>query len=334
MSNLFRKDREYYEPSSRTLRATGNLTYLEFIRLLTRLWSQAHPSFPILPQGSDELAQYPCIVYHLELRKVHPSEPKLRDREFRYQGDRVEQITGQRFQNVVAFSAMTEGDPDVAEALIEAFEDFMLEYTGVFKELGLSELMYGRRMPDKMESRQGVRVVMRSVAYMVTTEKQVVTEHEKLREITILAKAMKESDQAIIVSGDRGTIYDSSPRYFLSGDQDHLRFSITQEEIDAAPSPEQVAVFIPKTNLRIGDRVFLVPDIPATPSGNELEVGFYLIKEIVNYNPYSTNMGYVIERWRDGATPSSESVSISDVQEGSVFYIPELLHSSLIDRGE
>ena len=69
-------DRVFGEP----LQASGNLSYLEFIAVVKSLWENAYPDIKIKPTQSGTYADYPVIVYGLELRKAHTSEPKPRTR--------------------------------------------------------------------------------------------------------------------------------------------------------------------------------------------------------------------------------------------------------------
>ena len=113
---------------------SGNLSYLEFIGLVKKVWEESYPTIPILPSGinressfiySDNvgpsaevkelssappsstsgltaLDEFPAIiVYSLELRKTHTTEPKPRMR----QNVLANTVTvyGQKFQNVVSF---------------------------------------------------------------------------------------------------------------------------------------------------------------------------------------------------------------------------------------
>jgi hypothetical protein len=173
-------------------RAKGNLTYVEFIALVQQLWSESHPDIPFFATSGSQLARYPAIVYGLQLRKTHPQEPKPRVREnIRTAPDQPGIIiTGQRFQNIVNFSVVTENDPEAAEAIIEAFEDFMQEMTPVFKEMGLSEFAYARRLPDSEETKSGEDIVKRTVCYMVTTEKVTQTSVDKLRQIIVHSRML------------------------------------------------------------------------------------------------------------------------------------------------
>jgi len=171
-------DRTFGEP----LQASGNLSYLEFIAVVKSLWENAYPDIKIKPTQSGTYADYPVIVYGLELRKAHTSEPKPRTRTTQTNKDVV--VFGQRFQNIVSFTVITESSagaqqgstvrysgPEVADNIMEIFEDFMLEHTPVFKRLGASEFVYSRRLSDSEENRDSTDINKRTVTYMLTTEK-------------------------------------------------------------------------------------------------------------------------------------------------------------------
>jgi hypothetical protein len=167
------------------LTAQGNLSYLEFLRIVQALWKNGHPGIDLVATGTkrqDNL--YPVIYYRLDLRKPFPNEPKPRVREQIDQDGKAIVVMAQRFQNLVTFTAMAQLNPELAESLIEEFENFMIEFQPVYKELGVSELVYARRNPDVMDDRQGLGVNERSVTYMLTTEKIIETEWSKLESVT------------------------------------------------------------------------------------------------------------------------------------------------------
>lgn len=191
------------------LRAESNLSYLEFIALLKKLWEDANPIIPFKPTQSQSYAfttlnpefdpnkdqsdsnikylDIDCImVYSLELRKPNANEPKMRLREeVVTSGDVNYLVQGQRFENLIIFSALSQGGPELAESVIEAFEDFMLEYTPIFKRLGVSEILYSRRTPDDEQSRFSKDLDKRSVAYVVVIEKLRAIEIAKIEEIIL-----------------------------------------------------------------------------------------------------------------------------------------------------
>lgn len=182
------------------LQAAGNLTYLEFISIVKMLWENIHPDIPLVPTQPAQYSTYPCIVYGLELRKAHSVEPKPRNRNV---VEKDVMVFGQRFQNVVSFTicnkvmggatkasdsnqmASRYDGADVADALAELFEDFMLEYTPVFKRLGASEFVYARRLSDSEENKGNIDIVKRTITYMLTTEKLLVTSVAQIEKIAV-----------------------------------------------------------------------------------------------------------------------------------------------------
>lgn len=202
------------------LQAEGNLTYLEFISVLKSMWEESFPNYPIKasssgdqaftwfnksytdPETGNIIGRYEqtdaIITYSLELRKAHTVEPKPRMRQV---ANRDIYIYGQRFQNIIAFTAIAPvgkkygsnseiitDDQDNAylvESLIEAFEDFMLEYTPIFKKIGASELTYSRRLSDSEINREQKDVHKRTVTYMLTTEKTFAAQAGKIETLAL-----------------------------------------------------------------------------------------------------------------------------------------------------
>ena len=195
---LREQDPKYYNDSdSRRLKAEGNLTYLGFIEVVKMLWENSYPDIPIVATFGGKFASYPCIAYGLELKRAHNQEPKMRYRDKALGEDgKYYIIEGQRFQNVVSFTVMVEanagqlsGDQqryagaEVADRVMEIFEDFMLEYTPVFKRLVASELVYARRVSDTETNMDQTDIVKRTVTYLLTTEKIHVSAVDKIESI-------------------------------------------------------------------------------------------------------------------------------------------------------
>lgn len=188
------------------LQAAGNLTYPEFIAVVKILWESIHPDIPIVPTQPAQYSVYPCIVYGLELRKAHTTEPKPRNRVVT---DRDKMVFGQRFQNVVAFTVTNKvmGGSDkqtrydgaeVADALAEVFEDFMLEYTPVLKAAGATELVYSRRLSDSEINREEKDVLKKTVTYMLTTEKTFATKNDRIEKILIDVRTWMAYEPSIV----------------------------------------------------------------------------------------------------------------------------------------
>lgn len=259
------------------LRADGNLSYLQFIDLVHYLWDLSHPDIPFVPAGNTDPAKYPSIVYAMQLSKTHPSDPKPHFREMLDNDtDTVVAVSGQRFQIVVSFSAVTEaGDnPDtdldnawaparLAEEMIEAFEDFMLEFTPLFKRLGLSEIVYARRLPDREETRPGAGTIWRTTSYMITTEKIVVIPVEKLRRIHIDIRRKFAQESLFFLTNSDGSI-DIFGQEFKIGDKVAINYAG-----NAVPHPNLPSAMYTISNIVIvgeNRRYYL-----ADSRGNEVE---------------------------------------------------------------
>lgn len=165
------------------LTATGNLDYISFLRVVQKLWIDSHPDIPLIASGGPEVSEYPVIIYRLAYRNTVKDESKPRYRETiaTRPTDAAIVNRGQRFNNYITFTVMTEQDPHLGEAIVEQFEDFMMEFTPVFKQLGVSDIFYGRREPDQEDLRPtGTNRIERSVTYQVITEKIIQIDYNKL----------------------------------------------------------------------------------------------------------------------------------------------------------
>lgn len=204
-----------HNPQQNMLRAKGNLSYLDFVRLVTRLWEAGNPKVPLRATGDKNAATYPVIIYRLDLRKPHGSEPKprLREQMPTAPGEKAVLIHGMRFQNVITFTAVDQR-AQVVEELIEAFENFMMEMQPIFKEEGASELTYMRRLPDSHDQRPGEGIVSRSVSYLLTTEKIIKTEIDKLEKFSIDARIyLGRQDVTFTSDPDDDTIIIDGPAF-------------------------------------------------------------------------------------------------------------------------
>lgn len=311
-----------FAPRQNQLRAKGNLTYLQFVKLVKHLWAQAHPDIPIIPTGDDAAAKYPAIMYGLELRKSASTDPKPRFREVAYDEDRDPYIvSGQRFENVISFTSITEKDPVLAEEIIETFEDFMLEMTPIFKEMGASEVMYSRRYADGEQSRPSEGVTTRKVAYMIRLEKVTAVKKKKLESFLLnVRQDFVETDEH-----ESWTIED--PRYYYPT----CYFGMNQSDLDGD------LMTIPRSFFRPGDRVYIT-QIPWDKENDpnrekfneyafppELFPGYYYIGGSVG-DPYSHDIKYSIAEteadalagnyieFSDVATPSGEDAN------GGIYY--------------
>jgi hypothetical protein len=127
------------------MRAEGSMTYPDLMRAVESVWTRVNPTpIPLYSYGvTREQVNFPCIVFNLSRRDpTDEIKPKVRE-EIRLDDGSIVRMRGQRFLDTVSFIVCTDGDPRIADLLADSFEAFMLEYTGVFKRLGVSELLYG-----------------------------------------------------------------------------------------------------------------------------------------------------------------------------------------------
>lgn len=209
---------------------SGSLSYIQFIGLVKKIWEESHPQIPILPIGmnresfityldngsttdtigynssapdavrANSIEVFPAVIgYSLELKKSHTIEPKPRMRQNVISNTVT--IYGQKFQNVIGFTVMsqanilqgensqtTRDDLDTAilcDQIIDAFEDFMLEYTPIFKAAGASDLVYSRRLSDSEINRDNKNIHKRTVTYMLTTEKTFAIRNDVIEKVKI-----------------------------------------------------------------------------------------------------------------------------------------------------
>lgn len=315
------------------LRARGNLSYVQFVNLVKRIWENAHsidgvPTIPILPAGNDNPATYPCIYYSLDLRRAHPDEPKMKFRELIDDKGDTYVVGGQRFQNVVKFTSITESDPELATDVMEMFEDFMMEYTPVFKELGASELVYSRRFSDTEENRSGAGVVKRSVAYLLTTEKLAKKKYDTLDEISIEARTWLDQTELYPSYGQRISRADTSPRYYLQGSDAYLNFLVEAPENPPLTEPV-ITVQIPKSNFRAGDRLYLTSYDGGDTLPTGMSSGTYEVVAPVNNDRFTIDKKYTV---RLESLEDDEDHTISSGGTGLVFYLSQEIPSSITDQ--
>jgi hypothetical protein len=189
-----------YPPINKSahLKADNNLSYLEIIDLIKYLWEKGHPDVEFVPASSNGISSPDkgYIVYGLEGRsatkdyaKARPIE-MIRDTE---SGKDIE-VWMQSFDNFVSFASVHR-DPRVSEEIIEAFEDFMIESTPVLKSLGVGELLYSRRYPDREDARIGEDMCVRTVVYRIMIQKIRKVEHDLIEKISIDVRVWLRNQQ-------------------------------------------------------------------------------------------------------------------------------------------
>lgn len=92
--------------------------------------------------------------------------------------------TGQWFDNLVQFDLWSKTNYE-AENSMDWFEDVLFKYQGMFKELGISEMKYYKRVRDDTLIKWKNKFSVRSLIYYFRTEKVHITEIRPIKRISI-----------------------------------------------------------------------------------------------------------------------------------------------------
>jgi len=101
-------------------------------------------------------------------------------------------IKGQLMDNIIQFDIWTK-DPGTAEDLVEWFKNFMVTYEGMFRQHGVNQMGFWRRLQDEelLKWRNGLS--NRSIQWYVRTEELTVKSEPLIRQINInLLKQMED----------------------------------------------------------------------------------------------------------------------------------------------
>ncbi len=176
-------------PRDDHLRSRGNLTYLQLIDLIDKLWTRAHPEIEFVPMGNRNKfnAEKGYIVYSLENKKSSADNLKPRFMEDVVQTD-SDNFQGaiyiQKFDHLIEFTAVHH-DPRTAEEIIEAFEDFMIVLMPEFRYAGAQDIFYSRRVADRDQTRFGQDMAYRSAMYLAILQKMIIIKREVLEAVRL-----------------------------------------------------------------------------------------------------------------------------------------------------
>lgn len=174
------------------LKHPANLTYPQMMLLLKQLWESLHPEISFVPFGGSQKydPERGHIVYALDNRKPAADNSKKRIREITDAIDvesKKVMIFTQTFNNLISFTAIHK-DPIIAEELIEAFEDFIIEVTPILLRNGAQSVHYARRTHDEHKQRYGEDVAARVIIYDIQLQKVLIAEISALEEISVRAQ--------------------------------------------------------------------------------------------------------------------------------------------------
>jgi hypothetical protein len=143
------------------LKPTKIRTFVNFIDIVRDTWNMVHPgkaqfvhAYPVQDSKNLESLKPPLIDYLIvdkaptKMGGEQEIKPRIRRViEDKYNPQEVHNIFGQRFTYLIDFG-IWESNWNKVEELQMVFEDFMLIFTGTFKELGVSEMIYLKGTED------------------------------------------------------------------------------------------------------------------------------------------------------------------------------------------
>lgn len=183
--------------------AFGNDQYIGMIKRLKYIWNDAHPEvqFQAFKAKEEYQGDNGYIIYSLidRVPKDNMRKPIPRYKYLDPEEDTWVTVFIQSFMNTVKFTAMHQ-DPDVAEEIIDNFENFMLECIPVLKSFGIEDILYNRRLSDEHEQRTGEDLAARSVTYVVITQKVLPVSQKKLEEIHLRLETLSATPSTLIPS--------------------------------------------------------------------------------------------------------------------------------------
>ena len=119
-------------------------------------------------------------------------KPRVRS-QFKTDKDHIT-IWGQRFDCVLEFGMWGRGDSQVAD-LAERFEEFMLTYSGIFKEMGIVEIVYIKTTDEQPPNSWRVNLDSRHMYFHVVVEKLTPVSNNTLQSIRL--KILNEDGELI-----------------------------------------------------------------------------------------------------------------------------------------
>lgn len=180
---------------SRIQTAEKNCNLFDFIKMVenvvTKTMKDLNVDFVpdenrIIATSPDLEMDRPMITYKIISRKPDIERKPRRREGIQEKGDedsdRVGEIYGQKFKSIIQFNVFA-SVYDLAEQVMEKFEEAIFTYTGYFKKNGVSELFFEEQLTDTSYDIYRQKISVRNLRYYVETEKLFVLFQERIREI-------------------------------------------------------------------------------------------------------------------------------------------------------
>jgi hypothetical protein len=137
--------------------------------------------------NADVTLDSPVITYKV-VSRVPKKEIKPRVRQvvpektFNEKDARVGEVYGQKFECILQFNIFG-SVYDIAEQVMERFEEVIFTYTGYFKKNGVAELYFKEQLTDENYDIFRQQVAVRNIRYYVEIERLIPIFQDKIQEI-------------------------------------------------------------------------------------------------------------------------------------------------------
>ena len=182
---------------SKQLKADKSASLFDFIKMIDRIVSITMKDLQvkfipdegkIIHLSNDQPLDTPMITYKLISRKPKGElKPRFRESFVEDKDDyesRFGEIYGQKFECELQFNIFA-SVYEVAEQVMERFEDMMITYAGYFKKNGVGELLFKQQCTDETFSKMRQTLSIRNLSYYVEVEKLTVIMEESIKVIDI-----------------------------------------------------------------------------------------------------------------------------------------------------
>lgn len=183
------------------------MDYVKFGKVVGLAWAKSHPDIGFMAQGSKKFDNNkPIITYHLQRRLPISTTPEPRFMQSHVEVETITELdetsteieyeiitTRQDFENEIVFTIVVpldKGGGEVADAICEEFERFMLEHKALFMRLGARNLRYKLRFhDDNLLKEMSQNSVKRFIAYTLYTQTVTQTNVPLLQQLEIEIRA-------------------------------------------------------------------------------------------------------------------------------------------------
>lgn len=179
--------------------ATANASLFDFIKMVEKLTLLTLKDLEVefipdenknIVENADIKLDHPVITYKVIFRKPKTElKPRIRQtiREKAEDADeeRVGEVYGQKFDCIIQFNVFA-SVYDVAEQVMERFEEMIFVYTGWMKNQGVAELLFDQQLTDENYDLFRQTISVRNLRYKVEVEKLHVIFTDKIKSIETL----------------------------------------------------------------------------------------------------------------------------------------------------